>query len=122
VVDAKKAGMSNDGLRQKMANEMVHDKFDKNPALKEIPEADSRAFYDAHLGEYVKPDRIRLEIILLQAKEGDRKVRDEAPHLLSDLKEKEAKEMPGSFATGRVRPTTRSPPAAATPASRPTRT
>jgi hypothetical protein len=99
VVDAKKAGMSNEGLRQKMANEMVHDKFDKDPSLKEIPEADSRAFYDAHLSDYVKPDRIRLEIIFLQAKEGDRRIRDEAQRLLADLKGKAASGNGGAFAT-----------------------
>jgi peptidyl-prolyl cis-trans isomerase C len=99
VQEAKEQGMPEDGLRQKMANEMLHDKFDKHPELKGIPEPEVRAFYDAHRSDYLKPERVRLEIILLKAKEGDRKVLDEARRLLIDLKDKEAKGNGGAFAT-----------------------
>jgi peptidyl-prolyl cis-trans isomerase C len=104
VKEAKAQGMAEDKVHQKMANEMTHDKFDKDPALRSIPEAELRAFYDAHLSDYVKPDRVRLEIILLKGSEGDRKVLGEAQRLLADLTAKATKGNGGAFATtARVR-------------------
>jgi hypothetical protein len=104
VKEAKEQGMPEDKLREKMANEMLHDKFDKDPALKGIPEPDLRAYYVAHQSEFVKPDRVHLEIILLTGKETDRKVLAEAQRLLADLREKAARGNGGAFATtARVR-------------------
>jgi len=104
VKEAKEQGMSAAGLHQKMANEMVHHKFDEHQELKEVPEAESRAFYDGHLDQYVKPERYRLEIILFNGKEGDRKIRTEADRILADLREKAKQGNGGAFATtARVR-------------------
>jgi peptidyl-prolyl cis-trans isomerase C len=87
-----------------MANELIHQKFDRDPALKQVPEPEMRAYYDAHKDDYVKPERVRLEIILFKGKEGDRAINDEAKRLLADLKQKEATGNGGAFATlARVR-------------------
>jgi peptidyl-prolyl cis-trans isomerase C len=87
-----------------MVNELIHQKFDRDPALKQVPEAEMRAYYDAHKDDYVKPERIRLELVMFKGKEGDKAALDEAKRMLADLKQKEAKGNGGSFATlARVR-------------------
>src|ERR1700682_5027581 len=60
VVEAKEHHATEQQLDIKMANEFLHDKFDKDPALKQIPESEVRADYAAHQSDYVKPERVRL--------------------------------------------------------------
>jgi peptidyl-prolyl cis-trans isomerase C len=104
VVEAKEHHATEQQLDIKMANEFLHDKFDKDPALKQIPESEVRADYAAHQSDYVKPERVRLEVILLKGEPSDRKAHDEAKALLADLKLKAARGNGGSFATtARVR-------------------
>jgi peptidyl-prolyl cis-trans isomerase C len=87
-----------------MVNELIHQKFDRDPALKQVPEPEMRAYYEAHKDDYVKPERVRLELILFKGKETDKAVLDEAKRLLVDLKQKDSKGNGGSFATvARVR-------------------
>jgi len=109
VQEAERVGLEKDPEVQEakehaMVNELIHQKFDRDPALKQVPEAEMRAYYEAHKDDYVKPERVRLELMFFKGKEGDKAVLDEAKRLLADLKQKEAKGNGGSFATlARVR-------------------
>lgn len=59
----------------------------------EIPEAELRAFYDANLADYVKPERVRAAHIFLASPQGDAnraKVKAEAQKLLARIQATEA--------------------------------
>ncbi|MHB8418377.1 MAG: peptidylprolyl isomerase [Myxococcales bacterium] len=72
--EARKEGFDKDPevvatLDKVMVQRLIHKKFGDEGG-EQMPEADLRAFYDQHKDEYVKPERIRLQIIELTGDSG----------------------------------------------------
>jgi len=66
--EARKLGLEQDDevQRQKkksMVNRLMGHVLDKDPRVKNLTDDDLKAFYQAHLDDYVKPERLRLQLI-----------------------------------------------------------
>lgn len=55
-------------LKQVMIQKLMREEFDTKITADSVPEADVRAYYDANLGEYVKPEEVRASAIILKNK------------------------------------------------------
>lgn len=79
-------------LVQKQAEEVGKEK----PSEEEL-----RAYYEAHLADYVRPDRLRVTHILLSAPSGDaaavQRARAEAEKLVGEIRKKETSGQPAWF-------------------------
>jgi peptidyl-prolyl cis-trans isomerase C len=56
-------------LRKIMVQKLVRQSFDDKGA-KDVPDAEVRSYYDAHLAEFQQPERVRVSMILLRADKG----------------------------------------------------
>ena len=77
-------------IQKALVQRLIHKRFEEAAAT-QIPEADLRAYYDAHKDDYVKPERIRLQVVEFKGPEGDRAALTEAKKALVELKAKVAK-------------------------------
>ncbi len=78
---------------------LLHDQ--EESVAKSVPEEDLRKYYEAHLAEFVRPERIRVSIIFIAAPAGSPKrgqANKEAVALAADLKAKEAGPVKTAFA------------------------
>jgi len=116
TLDRKKEFLENLIRNELLAQEAQRQGFDKSPAVKEqmkramiqelikkqlderltgadIAEADLKKFYDAHLDDFVKPERARVFHILLAAKDAKEKTaaKKHAADLLKDIEAREKK-------------------------------
>jgi peptidyl-prolyl cis-trans isomerase C len=104
--EAEKQGLAKDPdvqltLKRIMVQKLVQKSFAADPeAAKSIPEADLRAYYDAHPEEYRRPERLRVAHLLVKAPAGGperAKAEAKAKKLLGRLRAEE-KANPGAFA------------------------
>jgi peptidyl-prolyl cis-trans isomerase C len=116
TLDRKKEFLENLIRNELLAQEAQRQGFDKSPAVKEqmkramiqelirhqlderltgadIPEKELKKFYDAHLDDFVKPERARVFHIFLPAKDAREKAeaRKKAAALLKDIDAREKK-------------------------------
>ena len=71
--EAYKRGLDKDPevvrtMKQVMIQKLMRDEFDAKVTADSVPEADMKAYYDANLAEYVKPEEIRVSAIILKNK------------------------------------------------------
>ena len=124
TLDRKKEFLENLIRNELLAQEAVRQGYDKSPAVKEqmkramiqelikkqlderlsgadIAEADLKKFYDAHLDDFVKPERARVFHILLAAKDAKEKTaaKKHAADLLKDVEAREKKGEVNAFQT-----------------------
>ena len=101
--EAERRGLQNDPeviatARKVMVQKLMRAEFDDSAAA-EFPESELRAFYEANISDYVKPERVRVSHIFLAADASNRsKVRSEASRLLAEVKGKEAGPIKTAFA------------------------
>jgi peptidyl-prolyl cis-trans isomerase C len=86
--EARKEGLETDPeviatVDKVMVQKLIHKKFGDEGADK-LPPSDLQAYYDAHKDEYVKPERLRLQLI--EIKGADKQ--SAAKKVLADLKAK----------------------------------
>lgn len=98
AAEAERRGLKEDPevqstIKKVMVQKLIRAEFDENEAAKNIPEEELKKYYDEHLDEYVKPERVRVSHIFLAAEKGDPrrdKIKGEANKILADVKTKEA--------------------------------
>ncbi|HWV37404.1 MAG TPA: peptidyl-prolyl cis-trans isomerase [Vulgatibacter sp.] len=96
--EAKRRGFENDpevqsAMKKTMVQKLMRAEFDDSKDVGEIPESELRAFYDANITDYVKPERARMSHVFFAAAKNDpnrAKVRAEANKALAALKAKDA--------------------------------
>ncbi|MGE0547277.1 MAG: peptidylprolyl isomerase [Kofleriaceae bacterium] len=71
--EAYKRGLDKDPevvrtMKQVMIQKLMRDEFDAKITADTIPDADMKAYYDANLAEYVKPEEVRVSAIILKNK------------------------------------------------------
>jgi peptidyl-prolyl cis-trans isomerase C len=55
-------------MKQVMIQKLMRDEFDARVTANDIPDAEMKAYYDANLSEYVKPEEVRVSAIILKNK------------------------------------------------------
>lgn len=65
-------------MKQVMIQKLMRDELDTEITADSVPEAEMRAYYDANLSEYVKPEEIRVSAIVLKNKAQAERVAIEA--------------------------------------------
>lgn len=55
-------------MKQVMIQKLMRDEFDAKVTADSVPEAEMKAYYDANLAEYVKPEEVRASAIILKNK------------------------------------------------------
>lgn len=55
-------------MKQVMIQKLMRDEFDASVTADSVPETEMRAYYDANLAEYVKPEEVRVSAIILKNK------------------------------------------------------
>ena len=88
-----------DATKRAMIQELIKKQLDEKMSGSDISEADLKVFYDAHVDDYVKPERARVYHIFLPAKEPKDKVKvkAKAAALLKDIQAREKKGEPNAF-------------------------
>lgn len=83
-----------EAVRRLMVQRLVRKSFDEGAEAKAVSDADARAYFEAHLDEFQKPERLRLSGIFLRAEPGTParagKAAD-AQRLLARIRSEEAK-------------------------------
>ncbi|MDB4960295.1 MAG: PpiC-type peptidyl-prolyl cis-trans isomerase [Myxococcales bacterium] len=69
--EAYKRGLDKDPevvrtMKQVMIQKLMRDEFDAKVTAETVPDADMKAYYDANLAEYVKPEEVRVSAIILK--------------------------------------------------------
>src|SRR5438093_680538 len=79
--------------KRAMIQELIKHQLDSKLAGTDIPEEELKKFYDAHLDDFVKPERARVFHILLPAKDGRERAeaKKKAAALLKDVDAREKK-------------------------------
>ena len=82
-----------DATKRAMIQELIKKQLDEKMSGADIAESELKAFYDAHLDDYVKPERARVYHIFLPAKEPKEKAQAKAraAALLKDIQAREKK-------------------------------
>jgi peptidyl-prolyl cis-trans isomerase C len=88
-------------MKRAMIQELIRKQLDEKLTGADIAEADLRKFYDAHLDDFVKPERARVFHIFLPAKDAKEKsvARVKAQALLKDIDAREKKGEVNAFQT-----------------------
>ena len=55
-------------MKQVMIQKLMKEEFDAKVTAEDVPEAEMKAYYDANLAEYVKPEEVRVSAIILKNK------------------------------------------------------
>lgn len=91
--EAKKRGLDQDpevvkAMQTVMVRKLIQQEIDENPEKKKFSDDELKAFYQAHLEDFVRPEMVRLSAIVLNAKDEAeaQKRKAEAQGLLSELK------------------------------------
>jgi peptidyl-prolyl cis-trans isomerase C len=71
--EAYRRGLQNDPevvrtMKQVMIQKLMRDEFDSKVTADSITDAEMKAYYDANLAEYVKPEEVRVSAIILKNK------------------------------------------------------
>jgi peptidyl-prolyl cis-trans isomerase C len=82
-----------DATKRAMIQELIKKQLDEKLTGADIPDAELKTFYDAHLDDYVKPERARVYHIFLPAKDAKEKAQAKAraAALLKDIQAREKK-------------------------------
>src|SRR5207253_1406536 len=88
-------------MKRAMIQELIKHQLDSKLAGTDIPDEDLKKFYQAHLDDFVKPERARVFHILLPAKDAKEKAaaRKTAAALLKDIEAREKKGEVNAFQT-----------------------
>jgi peptidyl-prolyl cis-trans isomerase C len=65
-------------MKQVMIQKLMKEEFEQKLTPDSVPDADMKAYYDANLAEYVKPEEIRASAIVVKSKAQAQKVATEA--------------------------------------------
>jgi peptidyl-prolyl cis-trans isomerase C len=88
-----------DALKRAMVQELIRKTLDEKSPGADISDADLRTFYQAHVDDYVKPERARVYHIFLPAKDAREKAQAKAKAvaLIKDIQAREKKGEPNAF-------------------------
>ncbi|HWE25368.1 MAG TPA: peptidyl-prolyl cis-trans isomerase [Myxococcales bacterium] len=88
-----------DAMKRAMIQELIKKQLDEKASGSDIPDAELKAFYEAHIDDYVKPERARVYHIFLAAKDAKEKAqaKAKATALIKDIREREKKGEPNAF-------------------------
>jgi peptidyl-prolyl cis-trans isomerase C len=88
-----------EAMKRAMIQELIKKQLDERQGGSDLPDADLKTFYEAHVDDYVKPERARIYHIFLPAKDAKEKAqaRVKAAALLKDIREREKKGEPNAF-------------------------
>jgi peptidyl-prolyl cis-trans isomerase C len=94
-----------DATKRAMIQELIKKQLDEKMSGSDIPEAELKTFYDAHVDDYVKPERARVYHIFLPAKDGKEKAqaRAKAAALLKDIQAREKKGEVNAFQAAAIK-------------------
>ena len=102
--EARKQGLDKspqvqEQVKRAMVQELIHKQLDEKLTGADIADADLKKYYDAHLDDYVKPERARVFHIFLPAKDAREKAeaKKKAVALLKDIDAREKKNEPNAF-------------------------
>ena len=92
-------------MKRAMIQELIKHQLDEKLTGADIADADLKKFYDAHLDDFVKPERARVFHIFLPAKDGKEKAaaHKQAVALLKDIDAREKKGEPNAFQTAAMK-------------------
>ncbi|MBA3818127.1 MAG: peptidyl-prolyl cis-trans isomerase [Deltaproteobacteria bacterium] len=81
--EAYRRGMDKDPevvrtMKQVMIQKLMRDEFDAKVTADTVPDAEMKAYYDANLAEYVKPEEVRVSAVILKNKAQAERVAIEA--------------------------------------------
>jgi len=104
--EARKQGLDKDPAVQAIVDkvlvqELIRRQMEAAAKAADIPEADLKAYYQSHLDEFVRPERVRLGVIVLATSKTDSqaaKVRSDAAKLVADLRKAQPAASAGMFA------------------------
>jgi len=65
-------------MKQVMIQKLMRDEFDAKVTADSVPDAEMKAYYDANLAEYVKPEEVRVSAVILKNKAQAERVATEA--------------------------------------------
>jgi peptidyl-prolyl cis-trans isomerase C len=90
-----------DALKRAMVQELIRKQLDDKTPGGDISDADLKSFYQAHVDDYVKPERARVYRIFLPAKDAKEKAqaKAKAATLIKDIQAREKKGEPNAFQT-----------------------
>src|SRR5205085_5871554 len=88
-----------DATKRAMIQELIKKQLDEKMSGADIAEGELKAFYDAHVDDYVKPERARVYHIFLPAQEAKEKAqaKTKASTLVKEMREREKKGEPNVF-------------------------
>ncbi|MBS2022919.1 MAG: peptidyl-prolyl cis-trans isomerase [Deltaproteobacteria bacterium] len=88
-------------MKRAMVQELLKQQLDERLSGADISDDELKKFYDAHLDDFVKPEKARIFRIVIDAPKGDAKARAAAKKtltgLLKDIEDKEKKNDPNAF-------------------------
>ena len=86
-------------MKRAMVQELIHRQLDEKLTGADIADPDLKKYYDAHLDDYVKPERARVFHIFLPAADAKAKAeaRKKAVAMLKDIDAREKKNEPNAF-------------------------
>jgi len=88
-----------EAVKRAMIQELIKKQLEEKSNGSDISEAELKSFYDAHVDDYVKPERARVYHIFLPAKEAKEKAqaKTKAATLVKEMREREKKGEPNVF-------------------------
>jgi peptidyl-prolyl cis-trans isomerase C len=104
VQEAERLGLEHspqvrEQMKRAMIQELIHKQLDEKLSGADIPDAEMKKYYDAHLDDYVKPERARVFHIFLPAKDAKEKAgaHKQAAAMLKDIDAREKKGEANAF-------------------------
>jgi parvulin-like peptidyl-prolyl cis-trans isomerase-like protein/SurA-like protein len=94
-----------EAAKRAMIQELIKKQLDEKMGGADLSDADLKAFYEAHLDDYVKPERARVYHIFLPAKDAKEKAqaKSRAAALLKDIQAREKKGEVNAFQAAAIR-------------------
>ncbi|SRR6266446_6452987 len=94
-----------EATKRAMIQELIKKQLDEKMSGADISEPDLKTFYEAHLDDYVKPERARVYHIFLPAKDGKEKAqaKAKATTLLKDIQAREKKGEANAFQAAAIK-------------------
>jgi peptidyl-prolyl cis-trans isomerase C len=94
--EAAKEGFDKDpevvkDMKKAMVQQLLRKKFDEDPAVSKMSDEELKEFFEQHKDDYVKPERVRIQVIEFKGAPGDAKVQAEAKKDVLDVREKTKK-------------------------------
>lgn len=103
--EAMRKGMDKDPevletTKKVMVQKLIRQQFDETNGGKDIPEGELKTYYDSHVDDYVKPERVRASQVFFAGEDAKKKGegKKKAQKLMTDLKAQETKGNANAFA------------------------